>query len=405
MRRLLIGCSLSGVLALLPLPSAEAGVLNNVLLQWREQEGKCEDPIQSDLGAMTQVAVFEAINAITPKYTPYAGKIDAPAGSSLEAAAATAAHDVLVKLCPEQASDFEGALAATLKRVKDDKARDAGVEVGRKAAAAVLAARAGSGAEQKDPVFAPPSAGVYVPTVLRVGTAISTMRPWVMRSPDELRSPPPPTLGSETWSRDFAEIRRMGGKRSEERSAEQTDAAKFWGGRDVRIVLTQLVARPGRELVDDARFLALAEMAWTDSYVAMMDGKYAYNFWRPITAIRHAADDGNPATEPDPKWVPLLVNTPPHPEYPCGHCLSAAAVGAVIEAEFGAAAPPIVFEVEDTLPRRFDTPREYVDDVSESRLLGGVHYRFSLDAGRDAGLALGKMASERWLRPLARKGD
>ncbi len=392
---------LYAALAVLLPTGADAGVLNNVLLQWREQATKCEDELQRDVEAMTHVAMFEAINAITPKYAPYAAKLEAPAGSSVEAAAASAAHEVLVKLCPDQSAAYTTALDAALGRVADAKSRDAGAEVGRKAAAAVIAARAGSGAEKRDMLFPPSAPGQYVPTVPRVGTAIATMRPWVMLTPEELRSPPPPTLDSETWARDYAEIQALGGRKSKTRTLEQTDAAKFWGGRDVRIVLRQLVARPGRELVDDARFLALAEMAWTDSYVSMMDGKYAYMFWRPVTAIRHGVDDGHPATEADPKWEPLLVNTPPHPEYPCGHCLSAAAVGAVIEAEFGDASPPIVFEAENTLPRRFDTPREYIDDVSESRLLGGVHYRFSVDAGRDAGLALGKLAVERHLRPLA----
>lgn len=392
---------LCAALAALVPAAVDAAVLNNVLLQWRAHAMKCEDTEQRDIEAMTHVAMFEAINAITPKYAPYAGKLDAPAGSSVDAAAASAAHDVLQALCPDQSAAFKGALETALGRVEDAASREAGAQVGRRAAAAILAARSGAGADRMDALFAPRAAGEYAPTVLRIGTAIATMRPWVMRSPEELRSAPPPTLDSAVWARDYEEIRRLGGKKSEDRSPEQADSAKFWAGRDVRIVLPQLVSRPGRTLVDDARFLALAEMAWTDSYVSMMDGKYAYMFWRPITAIRHVVDDGNPATEADAKWVPLLVNTPPHPEYPCGHCLSAGAVGAVIEAEFGAAAPSIVFEAEDTLPRRFDSPREYIDDVSESRLHGGVHYRFSVDAGRDAGIALGKLAVERQLRPLA----
>lgn len=137
-----------------------------------------------------------------------------------------------------------------------------------------------------------------------------------------MRSPPPPALDSKIWARDFNEITRLGGKKSKDRTPACTDIGKFWGNRSVRIVLPQLVGRPGRALVDDARFLALAEMAWVDSYVSMMDGNYAINFWRPITAIRNAELDGNDATGPDAEWRPLLINTPPHPEYPCGHCLS-----------------------------------------------------------------------------------
>ncbi len=356
--------------------------------------------MQRDIAAMTHVAMFEAINAVDPKFVPYTDRIEAPAGSSADAAAASAAHDVLQALCPDQSGVFDTALEAALGRVEDAAARDAGAAVGRRAAAAVIAARSDAGAQRKDSLFAPKVPGEYVPTVPRIGSAIATMRPWIMRTPEELRPAPPPTLDSAVWERDFEEIRRMGGKKAKDRNPEQSDIAKFWGSRDVRIVLRQLVSRPGRALVDDARFLALAEMAWTDSYVSMMDGKYAYMFWRPVTAIRHLVDDGNPATEADPAWEPLLGSTPAHPEYPCGHCLSAGAVGAVIEAEFGAAAPSIVLELENTLPRRFDTPREYIDDVSESRLLGGVHYRFSVDAGRDAGMALGKLAVERQLRPL-----
>ena len=268
------------------------------------------------------------------------------------------------------------------------------------AAAALLAARADSGANVPDPLFDAPVVGVYVPTIERVGVNIARIRPWVMTRADEVRAAPPPALDSDIWARDFNEIKRLGGKKSEERTADQADIGKFWGGRSVRIVLPQLVGRPGRSLVDDARFLALADMAWADSYVSMMDGKYAYNLWRPITAIRNAAADGNPATDPDGKWEPLLGNTPPHPEYPCGHCLSAGAVGAVIAAEFGAQAPSIVLAEEDTLLRRYDTPREYIDEVSESRLLGGVHYRFSVDAGRDAGIAIGKLAVERYFKPV-----
>jgi hypothetical protein len=378
---------------------AAAGVVNGVLSQWNLQVQKCDDgPI--DVPAMANVAMFEAVNAIAGKYTSSLSPAPGRGSGSMEAAAATAAHDVLAKLCPDITKDLAEQLEASLAGVADAKARDAGARVGRAAAAALLASRADSGADLRDPLFEPPTAGRYVPTLERVGVSTALVRPWVMTRPDELRSPPPPALDSAAWARDFNEIKRMGGKKSTDRSAEQTDIGKFWGGRSVRIVLPQLVGRPGRELVDDARFLALANMAWADSYISMMDGKYAFNFWRPVTAIRKAHLDGNPATAPDPDWEPLLGTTPPHPEYPCGHCMSAGAVGAVIEAEFGTNAPPMVLAEADTLLRRYDTPRQYIDEVSESRLLGGVHYRFSVDAGRDAGIAIGKLAAERYFKPL-----
>ncbi len=379
--------------------SASAGVINNVLTDWRGHAYKCDDPRQSDADTMVHVAMFEAINAVTPKYTPYTKPLEAPKGSSPEAAAARAAHDVLVLVCADQKSMFEGALKTSLDAITDKTARDNGEKVGAAAAAAVIAARANSKAEGKDPVNRPATPGAYVQTTPLVGTIMAKQTPWIMTSPDEMRFVPPPALDSEVWARDFNEVKSLGAKKSKDRTSEQTDIGKFWAGRDVRIVLNQLIGRPGRSLVDDARFLALAEMAWADSYVSMMDGKYHYMFWRPITAIRNAQTDGNDATTPDSQWQ-AMVETPWHPEYPCGHCLSAGAVGAVINQEFGSNAPPIVLEMEDTLLRRYDTPQEYIDEVSESRILAGVHYRFSMEAGRGAGIAIGNVAAQRYFTPL-----
>lgn len=126
----------------------------------------------------------------------------------------------------------------------------------------------------------------------------------------------------------------------------------------------------------------------------MMDAKYAYYFWRPVTAIRHQAK-----TPGDAEWEPLVPN-PPHPEYTCGHCMSAAAVAAVIEAEFGARMPEIALDEPNTLTRRFTSAIDYADEVGMARLYGGVHYRSSIDAGRAAGLEIGRLAVRRHLTPL-----
>jgi hypothetical protein len=398
----------SAVVAALPLPVvAQGGVVDNVLLRWRETLEKCEgSPMvdrtaPADLEAMVHVAMYEAVNAVAGKYQPYVAKIAAPRGTSEVAAAAQAARDVIAKGCAEQTAAADGLLSAVLSSVTDSAARAGGVTVGKQAAAAILAARGNSGSTGLDDYFPAAKAGVYMPTIRQTGVRWSRTTPWVMRAPNELRPAAPPALSSETWARDYEEIRRMGGKTGSARTAVQTDIAQFWAPRDVRIVLRQLVGLPGRSLVDDARFLALAEMAWADSYVSMMDGKYAFNFWRPVTAIRGGAVDGNDRTIPDANWTPL-ANTPPHPEYPCGHCLSAAAVGAVIEAEFGSRMPAIVLEMEGALLRRYPTAQAYLDEVAESRLLVGVHYRFSLEAGKAMGLTLGKLAVERQLRPIGR---
>lgn len=379
-----------------------AEVINNVLLQWRDQADKCEESSQTDEYAMMHVAMFEAINAIARKYTPYSARIIAAPGASMDAAAATAAHDILVKVCEDQKSGYDAALKTSLALIKDSVSRENGAAVGRQAAAAILAARANSHAGGKDPFMAPATAGVYVPTMRQIGMTWARQTPWVMTKPDELRPPPPPTLSSGTWVRDYNEIKAMGSKASKARSAEQTDVGKFWAGRDVRLVLRQLIGLPGRSLVDDARFLALAEMAWADSYVAMHDGKYAYNLWRPVTAIRSAGMDGNDSTAADSTWETMIMTTPAHPEYPCGHCLSAAAVGTVIDKEFGKKMPAIVVDQEKAMLRRYNTAQEYIDEVAEARIMAGVHYRFSTNAGKAMGVSIGKLAVARYFKPRLR---
>ena len=379
--------------------TASAGVVNSILLQWRAQAEKCEDSDRQDDITMVHVAMFEAVNSIARKYTPYKAMIPAAPGSSEVAAAAAAAHGVMVIVCPDMKSAYDGALKKSLALVKDSVSRENGATVGRTAAAAILAARANANSKGRDPFFAAANPGVYVPTMRQVGMRFSKESPWVMTKPDELRPPPAPALGSAVWVRDYHEIKKLGAKKSEARTDEQTDIAKFWANKDVRIVVPQLVGLPGRSLVDDARFLALTDMAWEDSYVAMMDGKYAYNLWRPVTAIRGAAMDGSDSTVADPDWEPM-ANTPPHPEYPCGHCLSAGAVGTVIAREFGKNMPAIVLEDDSSMLRRYLNAQDYIDEVGESRILFGVHYRFSVDVGKAMGVAIGKLAVERYFKSL-----
>ncbi len=406
MRAMTLARIIPVMLALVPLPhtARAGGVVNNVMLEWRTLTDRCDDTPYMDDMALVQVAMFEAINAIAKKYTPYTGVIAAPPGSSESAAAASAAHDILVVTCADQKTQFDSALKHSLGLVTDSVARNNGAEVGRKAAAAILAARKDSKSSGRDPVFSAPTAGVYVPTIRQVGMIWARMTPWVMRKPDELRPPAPPALTSESFQRDFNEIKKLGAKKSEARSGEQSDIGKFWANRDVRLVLRQLVGLPGRSLVDDARFLALAEMAWADSYVAMMDGKYAYNYWRPVTAIRGATMMKNESMVADAEWE-AVVNTPPHPEYPCGHCLSAAAVGSVIEAEFRGEMPNIVIDQDSTMLRRYITAQEYIDEVGEARILAGVHYRNSVNVGKKMGMDIGKLATERYFKPLRRNNS
>ena len=158
-----------------------------------------------------------------------------------------------------------------------------------------------------------------------------------MTSGDQFRPGPPPALTSETWARDYNEIKAVGGRNSTQRTPEQTAIAKFWEATAPAVywpIARSVAATPGRDVTDNARLLALAAMAMDDALIAVFDAKYTYNLWRPVTAIRNGDLDGNDATERDPGWTPF-IDTPMHPEYPCAHCIVSASLGAVLAAEIG----------------------------------------------------------------------
>jgi len=162
----------------------------------------------------------------------------------------------------------------------------------------------------------------------------------------------------------------------------------------------QLAVTPGRSLIQNARLFALVEMAVADSYIAVFDAKYTFNFWRPITAIRNGDIDGNDATARDPSWEPL-VDTPLHPEYPCAHCINSAAARAVLESEFGTGPNPLTMS-SSTAPgavHKWSTVREYAEEVSAARIYGGLHYRNSTVVGMAMGKKIGELTVQNYLKP------
>ena len=347
--------------------------------------------------AMVHVAFFDAVNAIDRRYEPVALPDRGPADASTDAAIASAAYTVLTGLFPARKSALAERYAAALAHVPDGSAKHAGVALGHRAAAACLALRTGDGTGAPNRYAPHTSAGVYVPTSLPVGSTWPQVKPWSMRSPAEFRPAPPPKLTSDVWARDFADVERLGAKDSKERSAAQTEAALFWsitGPAAWNPVVRSLASSRPMSAVERARLFALANVAAMDSFVAVFDAKYAYAFWRPITAIRRADIDGNDATDAVPEWLPLL-ETPLHPEYPCAHCISSAAVGAVLEAEFGAGEVPAISMTSAAVPgivHRWTRIADYVDEVSEARIFAGVHYRNSADVGKTMGRTIGRHA-------------
>jgi len=399
-----------GVLLMISLLLVPAAVVADVVTDWNEiavataAAGKHGASDASRTTALVHAAMFDAVNAIEGRYAAYKIKVSAPSGASGDAAAVAAAHAVLVRLYPDQKAPLDEAYSKSLGRLVDGRPRLDGVGVGEQVGAQMVALRESDGAAAPNtyrPVTAP---GVYVVTVLPISSHWGNVTPWVLERGSQFRPGPPPALTSREWALDVNEVRDLGGAKSAVRTAEQTDIARFWsvvGPASWDPLLRGLVAAPGRTVVQNARLFALAEMAAADAYIAVFDAKYTYNLWRPITAIRNGDAYGNGAVSRVPDWEPLIA-TPLHPEYPCAHCITSAAIAAVVEAEFGAS----FSEVTMTSPgapgvvRRWTSAKAFTDEVSMARIYGGIHYRTSAAVGQAMGQQIGELAVQKYLAPI-----
>jgi hypothetical protein len=219
-----------------------------------------------------------------------------------------------------------------------------------------------------------------------------------MASGDQFRPVPPPSLTSDTWTRDYNEIKAVGAKNSTQRTPEQTAIARFWAATAPAVywpVARSVASAPGRDVTENARLLAVVGMAMDDAMIAVFDAKYAYNFWRPITAIRNGDLDGNDSTARDSGWTPF-IDTPMHPEYPCAHCIVSGALGAVLEAEIGARPVPKLSSASPTAPgavRTWVSISDFVQEVAVARIYDGVHYRTSTEVGTTMGKRIGELAA------------
>ena len=380
----------------------------DVVTEWNQKtvatREKSEHPRFFAL-SMVHVAMYDAINSIQGLYTPYRFKVSAAASSSPEAAGAAAAHAVPVKLFPDQKANLDSGYADSLARIADGPGKTAGIAAGEEVAAKVLAWRASDNADAPNTYRPFTTPGTYVPTALPWCSAWANAppTPWLMQRASQFRPGPPPALSSAQWATDYNEVKELGARNSSKRTSEQTEMARFWAGTDTEswdVILRQLAASPGRNLGQNARLFALVEMAEADAAIASCDAKYAFHFWRPITAIRNGDIDGNNATERDASWDPLL-ETPPFPEYPCAHCISSSTARAILEAEFGTA--PILLEMAKPnapkIVRKWNSFAEYADEVSASRIYGGVHYRNSIVVGKAMGKKIGELAVQDFLKP------
>jgi hypothetical protein len=341
--------------------------------------------------AMVHVAMSDAINTVQGRYAFYVAKEPAAPAASAEAAAVAAARHILIPLFPNQKAMVEAAYAASMRTIPDGPAKNNGVALGERVAVAVQADRAADGTDVPDtyrPVTAP---GVWVPTTPPIFAQYARAKPWVLKSADQFRPSPPPSLPSELYARDYNETKNLGGTKSTARTPEQTQAVKFW----TQINITpawfegarQLSAAKGLGLAENARLFALLSMGIANTFITDWDAKFTYNFWRPVTAIRNGDTDGNDATERDSGWTPLNA-TPMHPEYPSQAAIISGVALGVLESVFGPR-PAIPFTTSDlidpTLKRQFNSIAQLSTEHMDVRVWGGIHFRNSLEVGYEMG--------------------
>ena len=352
----------------------------------------------------TYLAMFEALDAIDRRYESYLGMAPADPKASQDAAAATAAYEVLIAHFPSQKAALDDSYAITLATIADSRARDSGVAIGKAAAALALKAGGIDPSVAQVPYLPRAQAGVWVPTQLPVFDPFSiAFKPWILARADSVRPGPPPSLDSEIWVRDYNEVKRLGGKSSRDRTPQETLMARYRITPNMMPSYRLAADAPGRTAVQNARMFAMIEMIEDDAMMAIGEAKLHYNFWRPITAIRNGELDNNPGTAPDAGWEPLIT-TPNHPEYPCGHCIFAAATAEYMKAEVGNSPAWGVRVSSRSIPnaavQALPSWDEWARQVSYSRTLGGVHYRFSNEAAEKMGREIARQAMAKVMRPL-----
>ncbi len=366
------------------------------------------------LGAITQLAVFEAVNAITKAYEPYLGTIDAPDGASAEAATAAAAHTVLRHYFPLQAVPLDAALAMSLSAIPDGSAKDDGIATGVAAALAMIALRANDGSAPSVPptFYVPPSTdpGQWqrTPSCPAGGGTNFHWRdvtPFGVPAVSAFRLGPPPGLAQGNYVKDFNEVSSVGGTDGAQRTEDRENIARFYAAVSpvslANSAARQVATAQGRSLAENARALALVNMALSDAAIAVFDTKYHYNVWRPETAIKSANADGNHKTDVDPAFMPLIV-APCFPSYPSAHGTLSSAAQEVLERLYGPAGHDITFTsvAVPGLTLHYTAFKRIVEDISDARVFGGIHFRFDQDEGERQGTAIGKYVVKHNLRPV-----
>jgi membrane-associated phospholipid phosphatase len=366
--------------------------------------------------AIVQIAMFDALNSIDFVYTPYATKAHAEPNASREAAAAQAAHDVLLAMYPSQRVIFETALNTTLSRIGGDAAHE-GSRVGAAAARAMLDLRSADGWNRIPPQYILPNLpGYWQPTPPQNAPAALThyqdVQTFVIGNARQFLMEPPPALTSARYAADLNEVKSIGAVNSTTWTEDQTMVARLWGMVGTRTgpaavysnLIRDLARARGLSGHETARLYALVAMYMHDAVLVSSTGKYLYGLWRPVTAIRQADRDGNAATEPDPGWTALIA-TPPYPTYPGNMaCIGASATRLLTRFfgrdEIGFSVTWVATDGPD-ITRHYNGFRQLADEEANSRVYGGIHFTFDTLAGFGVCGPLADYAFVNYLRPRA----
>jgi hypothetical protein len=343
--------------------------------------------------AIVQAAIYDAVVSIDHSGAPYLTEVHGARRASTAAAADAAAHDTLVHLYPAQRQAIEAQYATMLAQLPRGRHTAMGLRIGQRVAAQLLAARANDGATATPPPFVPGSGpGAYQLTPPAFASPVFThwrfVKPFALTRAAQFRPGAPPALTSAKYTAAFDEVKALGTAQGSVRTADQTQIGLFWNppiwAAWNRIAQTAALDHHGT-LAQNARTFAALDLTFADSVIAFYDAKYTYRFWRPVTAIRNAGTDGNPATVADPDWTPLSA-TAPDPSYPGAHGTISAAGADVLAATYG---NDFAFSATSTaLPgveRSFVSFSEAAREASDSRILNGNHTRLDEVAGEDLG--------------------
>jgi len=359
--------------------------------------------------AIMHAAIYDAVNAIDRTHKPYLVRLaGVPKHASQEAAAAAAAHEVLVALYPNFQTTLDAALQQSLADIGSGDEVNEGLLIGQEVADRILALRSSDGSDAPAvPYVFGTAPGDYQSTPPNFPkqpqfTNWSHVTPFALENASQFRPGPPPSLSSDIYEDAFNETKSLGIANGTATSPDQALTGRFWNGaiQNYWNEITQTAAiDSGLTTAQSARLFALLNLTFADSVIAFYDAKYTYNFWRPVTAIRAASTADNPRTVPDPAWLPEVGNTTPDPSYPGAHAVISAAGEAVLISFFHRDHFnfQVTSEVMPGVQRSFDSFSDAALEATLSRIFAGVHFRFDLTQGQRLGRQVADFVVENFL--------